>query len=227
MAIPNIIHQTFRTQELPWITKWHISRFRKNNPEFTYEFYDDDRVREFLSIEYGASVVALYDKIQIGAAKADFFRYAVLNIKGGVYLDIDSSIPGKLKELILPQDVALVSKENNSLCYIQWALIYAAGHPFLKKTLELMFENIRLNKYPHDVHHMTGPTVYTNAIKACLMDDPNIPHRILAAEYDDKMKFKYKLSKFFLYSKREDHWKTQQLKSPVLKPDSLGQSHKG
>ncbi|MEJ7557206.1 MAG: glycosyltransferase [Pedobacter sp.] len=226
MAIPNIIHQTFKSQNLPWITRWHISRFRKNNPEFTYEFYDDERIRQFLRTEYSSSVLALYDKIQIGAAKADFFRYAVLNIKGGVYLDIDSSIPGKLKDLILPDDVAVISIENNSPCYIQWALIYAAGHPFLKKTLELMFENIRLNKHPHNVHHMTGPTVYTNAVQQCLLDNPDVLHRVLPPEYNNKMKFKYKLSKFFLYNKREDHWKTQQLTSSVLKPENLAQKRK-
>ena len=112
MAIPKIIHQTFKTKNLPWITKWHISRFKKNNPEFSYQFYDDAGVRKFLQLEYDVSVLALYDKIQIGAAKADFFRYAVLNIKGGVYLDIDSSITGKLKNLILPNDVVLVSIEK-------------------------------------------------------------------------------------------------------------------
>jgi len=226
MAIPKIIHQTFKTKNLPWITKWHISRFKKNNPEFSYQFYDDAGVRKFLQLEYDVSVLALYDKIQIGAAKADFFRYAVLNIKGGVYLDIDSSIPGKLKNLILPDDVAIISVENNSTCYIQWALIYAAGHPFLKKTLEMMFENIRLNKFPHDVHHMTGPTVYTNAIQACLKVESNIPHRKLEPEYDNKMKFKYKLSKFFLYNNKEDHWKRQQLISSVLKPDNPGRNSK-
>jgi mannosyltransferase OCH1-like enzyme len=226
MAIPKIIHQTFKTSDLPWITTWHIRQFRKNNPEYTYEFYDDNRIRLFLTKEYNRDVLALYDQIQIGAAKADFFRYAVLNIKGGVYLDIDSSIPGKLNNLIFPNDVALVSKENKSPCYIQWALVYAPAHPFLKKTLEMMFENIKENKFPHDVHHMTGPTVYTNAIKTCLEDDPSIPYRILGEEYDNKMKFKYKLSKFFLYSKKEDHWKRQQLTRSVLKSNISEQTDK-
>ena len=220
MAIPKIIHQTFKTSALPWITKLHISGFRKKNPEYHYEFYDDSRIRKFLELEFGKETLELYDRIQIGAAKADFFRYAVLFKKGGVYLDIDSSIPGKLSNLILPHDKALVSREHNSPCYIQWALIYEAGHPFLEKTLELMFENIRHNKYPHDVHHMTGPTVYTTAITECLKENPSIGYRVLNEEYDNKMKFKYRFSKFLLYNGSSGHWKKQQITTSVLKLDS-------
>jgi mannosyltransferase OCH1-like enzyme len=226
MAIPKIIHQTFKTKELPWITKWHISRFRRNNPQYSYEFYDDIRIRSFLSEEFDASTLALYDRIQIGAAKADFFRYAILKKKGGIYLDIDSSIIGNLDDLILSNDVALISKEQNSPCYIQWALIFAPEHPFLNMTLEMMFDNIKHNRYPHDVHHMTGPTVYTNAVKACLEKDPTIPHRMLDVEYNNKLKFKYTLSKFFLYSKKADHWKVKQLTSSVLNQDNFQQNDK-
>ncbi|WP_435524961.1 hypothetical protein [Chryseobacterium indoltheticum] len=48
----------------------------------------------------------------------------------------------------------------------QWGLAYAAGHPFLQRTLEMILDNIKNNPYPHNVHKTTGPTVYTDAIKA-------------------------------------------------------------
>ncbi|MGY0039768.1 glycosyltransferase family 32 protein [Pedobacter sp. NJ-S-72] len=89
MSIPKIIHQTFKTSKLPVITRWHIARFRKKNPEYSYEFYDDLRIEAFLLKEFDEDMLSLYKRINIGAAKADFFRYAVLYKKGGVYLDID------------------------------------------------------------------------------------------------------------------------------------------
>lgn len=219
MAIPKIIHQTFKSSRLPLLTRWHISGFKKKNPEYTYEFYDDSRIETFLQEEYDAEVYALYKRINIGAAKADFFRYAVLYKKGGVYLDIDSSINGRLEDLILPEDVALISPEKNPVCYVQWALIFEAGHPFLKRTMEMMFDNIRKNKFPHDVHHMTGPTVFSLAIKDCLKNNPEIPHRIFGIEYGKHLKFKYRLGKFFLYEKKAHHWKNLQLTTTVLKPE--------
>ena len=218
MSIPKIIHQTFKTADLPFLTRWHISGLKKRNADYAYEFYDDSRIEQFLLAEYGQEVYRLYKKINIGAAKADFFRYAVLYKKGGIYVDIDSGINGSLNSFIKPDDVAIITREGDPIFYAQWALIYSAGHPFLKKTMEMMMENIRMNKYPHDVHQMTGPSVYTAAIKASLENDPTIPHRILGTDYDGHLKVKYKFGKFFLYEKG-DHWKKKQLSTPILKSD--------
>jgi mannosyltransferase OCH1-like enzyme len=215
MPIPKIIHQTFKTEKLPLVTRWHISRLRKNNPEYAYEFYDDSRIERFLKEEFGELTLNLYMQLNIGAAKADFFRYAVLLKKGGVYLDIDSAIRGRLDDFIKPDDRAIISRERNPHMYVQWALVYEPNHPFLKKTLEFVLDNIKYNKYPHDVHKMTGPTVYSKAIDACLMESPVPPYRLLGFDYDGYLKFKYPLSKL-LYSK-DEHWKKMQLTRPVLK----------
>jgi mannosyltransferase OCH1-like enzyme len=216
MSIPKIIHQTFKDHHLPFITRWHINRFLKRNPEYQYEFYDDQRIEHFLKKEYDQETLALYKRLNIGAAKADFFRYAVLYKTGGIYIDIDSGINGRLVDFILPEDVAIITREGDPNLFAQWALIYSAGHPFLKMTMEMIKENINTNKYPNDVHKMTGPSVYTEAINKSLALEPTIPYRLLGTDYNKHLIVKYKLGKFFLYE-RGDHWKTKQLSTPVLK----------
>ncbi|HEY0055606.1 MAG TPA: glycosyltransferase [Pedobacter sp.] len=218
MAIPKTIYQTFKTEKLPLIVRWHIKRFRKNNPDYDYQFYDDKRIESFFSEEFSEDVLKAYKRLDIGAAKADMFRYAVLYKKGGMYLDIDSHINCCLSDFIKPDDKAIISPEGNPNLFVQWALIYEANHPFLKKALELILENIKVNRFPHDVHSMTGPTVYTHAIKECLKENPLIPYRLIGVDYEGCLTFKYKWGKFFLY-KGKDHWKEQQLTRPVLKPE--------
>lgn len=217
MAIPKIIYQTFKMKKLPFITRWHISNFRKKNPEYQYEFYDDERIESFFETEFDDNVLQAYRRLNIGAAKADMFRYAILLKKGGVYLDIDSGIKGRLSDFILPEDKAVITKERNPDLYVQWALIYEPGHPFLKRTLDLVLENISLNRFPNDVHATTGPAVYTKAINECLKEDSSIPHRLVGVDYEGHLVFKYRFGKFFLYGK-EGHWKKEQLSTPVLKP---------
>lgn len=219
MPIPRTIFQTFKTDKLPFITRWHIRNFRKNNPQYQYEFYDDERIVAFFEHEFRADILAAYLKLNIGAAKADMFRYAVLLKKGVVYLDIDSGINWSLTDFIKPDDSAIISLEGNPDLYAQWGLIYEPGHPFLQKTLDLVLENISLNKFPHDVHAMTGPTVYTRAINECLKVDPSIPHRTLGVDYNGNLTFKYRFGKFFLYNK-SDHWKKKQLEMPVVNMDA-------
>jgi len=190
---------------------------RKKNQEYSYEFYDDNRIEQFLSSEFDQNMLELYRKLNIGAAKADFFRYAVLLKKGGIYLDIDSTINGRLNEFILPGDIAVISAEKNPGLYVQWALIFAPGHPFLKRTLELTISNIQTNAYPHDVHRMTGPSVYTKAVDQCIAEDPAIIYRKLGVDYNGHFRFKYPFSK--LLYQRGEHWKKMQLTKPVLKPN--------
>ncbi|MGY4383522.1 mannosyltransferase OCH1-like enzyme [Pedobacter sp. UYP24] len=214
MPIPKIIHQTFKSASLPALTKWHVARFRKKNPEYIYEFYDDQRIEDFIAREFNSHILTLYKKIQIGAAKADFFRYAILSKKGGVYLDIDSDIKGKLSDFIKETDVAVLSTERNPDLYVQWALIFEPNHPFLVKTMEIVIENLENNSFPNDVHKMTGPSAYTKAIMECIKINPDIKYRVEGTDYNGHLKFKYFLNKL-LYEKGE-HWKKAQTKTSVL-----------
>ena len=43
-------------------------------------------------------------------------------------------------------------------------LFFDKGHPFLKRTIEVVLDNIKKNKYPNNIHKMTGPGAYTQAI---------------------------------------------------------------
>lgn len=218
MPIQKTIFQTFKTSKIPFLTRWHISVLKKRNPDYDYQFYDDARIEAFIKEAYGEDVYALYDSINIGAAKADFFRYAILYKKGGIYLDIDSLILRKLDDFILPNDSAIIALEGNRNFFIQYALFFEAGHPFLRKTLDVIMQNIRENKYPNDVHSMTGPTAYTFAINQCLKEQPDVKFRQIGVNYDFIVKFSYPMAKTFLYGfSRKNHWRRVSKHQTVLK----------
>jgi len=218
MPIPKIIYQTFKYKKLPLLTRWHIFRMKQRNPDYDYQFYDDQKIADFIKEEYGAEFFDLYDRIFIGAAKADFFRYAILYKKGGVYLDIDSLFLRPLHETVSPDDCAIISLEKNGHFFIQYALFFEPGHPFLKKTLEIIKSNILENKFPFDVHKMTGPTAFTEAIRQVIQESPEVKYRQIGEDYDEKVKFSYRMSKTFLYGfSRKNHWKRMAKKHAVLK----------
>ncbi len=214
MAIPRVIYQTYYTASLPIITRFFIWRMKRMNPEFRYEFYDDDRIENFLRAECSQEVFHAYKKINIGAAKADFFRYNILYKKGGVYLDIDSTTTKSIGNLIREDDQAIISNEKNPGMYVQWALVFEAGHPFLAKTIEKILDNIANNRFPHDVHQMTGPSVYSEAIRECIAHDQHINYRIEGTDYNGYFKFKHPFNKF-AYDRKE-HWKKTQLTQAVV-----------
>lgn len=217
MAIPKNIFQTFKTSNLPWITRFYISRMKKKNPNWTYHFYDDERVLQFFKEEFPLEYLKAYRSLTIGAAKADFFRYAILYKKGGLYLDIDSYDKTPLDDFINEDDVAIITHEGNPGLYCQWGLIFDKGHPFLKRTLEKVLDNIQTHRYPHDVHRTTGPTVYTDAVNEIIAENPSVEHRFLGTDFEGHLKFKYKLGRIFLYGKKSEHWKRKQLTQDIIK----------
>ncbi|WP_415327697.1 glycosyltransferase family 32 protein [Chryseobacterium sp. MMS23-Vi53] len=190
---------------------------KRNNPEYRYYFYDDNDIQKFITEEFPPEYIENYNKLTIGAAKADFFRYAILYKKGGIYLDIDSAMTRPLRSLIKEKDSAVISVERHPGLYVQWALIFEKGHPFLKKTLELMLDNIKTHRYPNNIHATTGPTVFSKGIREALQENPNIPYTLFnGVEFRGFLQFKYKLGKFFLYEKRADHWKQKQFRQAII-----------
>ncbi|WP_345987904.1 glycosyltransferase [Chryseobacterium sp. Chry.R1] len=222
MSIPKQIFQTFKSKKLPLITQWHIWRMKRKNPEYQYHFYDDNDIQKFITEEFPPQYIENYNKLTIGAAKADFFRYAVLYKKGGIYLDVDSAITRPLRDLIKDDDDAVISRERHDGLFVQWALIFNKNHPFLKKTLDLMLDNIETHRYPHNIHATTRPTVYSEAISQSLKENSNISYRLFPGiEFRGYLQFKYKLGKFFLYEKKAEHWKLKQTTQDIIKQNQV------
>lgn len=218
MAIPKVIYQTFKSSNIPWITKLYIWNFRRKNRAYSYEFYDDLRIDTFIKSNFDSNIYNAYSKLQIGAAKADFFRYAILYIYGGIYLDLDSDLLVSLDGVLTEEDTAVITREGyHTEFFVQWGLIYDKGHPFLKRTIDYIVDNINNRRHLHDVHALTGPTIYTKAINDCLLEDPSINHRVMGFDYDGMMQFKYKLGKLFIYGNRKLHWKKLQKEITVIK----------
>ena len=218
MGISKIIHQTYKHHKLPWIHQYHIKKLKQQNPDYTYCFYDDQQVDQFMQSFLSADDFELFKKIQIGAAKADFFRYAVLYEKGGVYLDVDSLIKSPLNKFVLEQDVAIIAKESHLYYYCQYALFFEPKHIFLAKSIELVLDNLKNNRYPNQVHQMTGPSVFTNAIKLVLEQYPLTPYKELGIDYEGHVKFSFPMSKFFMYGfNKKLHWKKLEKNISVLK----------
>lgn len=216
MAIPKVIYQTYSSKsKIPWLAKYHTRQMRRMNPEYEYQFYDDSAIENFIREEFSQDIFEQYLKITIGAAKADFFRYAILLKKGGIYLDLDSRVTGNLDDWILPDDNAIITAERNPGMFVQWALVYDKGHPFLQKTFDSVLDNIKNNRYPNDIHKMTGPTVYSDSIRSCLSEDKTIRYRSFGIDYEGHIRFKYWLSNLTYW--RKEHWRKTQKRRPVLK----------
>ena len=191
----NIIQVYFPDKnDLPKEINENIEKLKKMNPNWSYFLYDDYDIEEYIEKSYGSYMLNVYKKINpiYGAARVDFFRYLVMYHKGGIYLDIKSTIDKPLDEVILQDDYFLLSKWDspskgfnpelkNIGCqeYIQWCIISRKGHPYMRNVIRNMIcniENYSILKFgvgKRSILRVTGPIMYTKAIKEIESDHQN------------------------------------------------------
>jgi len=198
--IPKMVHQTFITRFLPLDIINIVNHNKRVCPDCEFKFYDDNDCENFIKNNCEEEIYLAYKSINdvYGAMKADFFRYCVLYIIGGIYIDIKSRINYPLFKLIHPDDTCLLDIPRNNLepwrrhspTYEQWILMFAPNHPYLLSMIELMVGYIKKKHEPKIKHynflttkqkilHVTGPDAFTKAVNYTIKKNKKILHRTI------------------------------------------------
>ncbi len=125
--IPKIIHQIWIQgyNKIPQNLKKLHTNCQKINSDFKFIFWDEDKIKEFISTFYNTEYLNMYNSYTVMAQKADFARYLILNIYGGVYLDMDM----------------ICKKELNTFL----------KYKFFITTNDIIVRNIFSNRYPNGI----------------------------------------------------------------------------
>ena len=194
--IPKIVHQTFISRYLPLDILNIVNHNKRVCPDCEFKFYDDNDCENFIKNNFEEEIYLSYKSINdvYGAMKADFFRYCVLYIIGGIYIDIKSRINFPLFKLIHQDDSCLLDIPRNNLepwrrhspTYEQWILIFAPKHPYLLSMIELMVGYIKKKHEPkhflttkQKILHVTGPDAFTKAVNYTIKKNNQILHRTI------------------------------------------------
>lgn len=173
--IPHIVHRTYISLEKAEKFKEASKITLEKNPFLTEHFYDDEEVERFIKTHYSQRVVDAYNSInkKYGPAKADFFRYLVMYVKGGLYLDVKSYAYENLFDLFKEEDKLIISKGRNYSLninsfgiiptmknsydwstfsgikygeYNNWHFMAPPGHPIIGKLIQHIVLNIEQKK---------------------------------------------------------------------------------
>jgi len=86
--IPRIVHQSYKTKNLPTEWKDTPSRWGKTNPDIQYMFWTDEDNRNLIATEY-PWFLSTYDSYPYPIQRADAARYFAVLKHGGIYTDLD------------------------------------------------------------------------------------------------------------------------------------------
>lgn len=198
-----IVFQTWREK------KFHkkIEKLRKKmiieNPKFRFELFSDEEMDNSIEEYFDKEINKIYFKLNHYAARSDFWRYLMLHRFGGVYLDIDSLI---LKDLspIFFKNKSMLTLEPSKTDFIQWILMFRKDDKVLEKCIELIIENVSKNKFKNNIMELTGPTLFTNAIKLVLDLDRDLKE----IDVSDKVTIEKlnSLNYFYFSNKQHDEY---------------------
>jgi mannosyltransferase OCH1-like enzyme len=156
--IPRIIHQTWVTKQLPADMQAAVDALKAANPGWEHRLYNDEFARRFIIKHFDSHVTWAYDTLIPGTYKADLFRYCVMYVHGGVYLDIKyAPVDGFSFESWLPNETFVL--EFGPFVY-QGCFMCPPKHPRLKAAIECVVKNVRLGYYGDCHVCTTGPHMF-------------------------------------------------------------------
>lgn len=205
--IPRIVWQTNYTDQVTLPIYLNYLWNRLMSPTHEHRFCDDNACDAFIRLEFSPEIYASWSRLQIGAAKADFWRVLVLLRYGGFYMDMDAGLCWPAEGLVSSEDSDLfIRNPDGSLT--NFFMACAPGSPLLEAIAEKIMSNINENTLK-SVFDMTGPTVLGEVVNH---DSTNIEHSRIVCRQG------LLTSKIFQYPNNlQGYWVKDQQNTSILK----------
>jgi mannosyltransferase OCH1-like enzyme len=162
--MPLKIFQTWYTKNLPPKMKKVVENLKSKNPKFEHYLFDDNDCRVFIKANFPDEVLNAYDSLIPGAYKADLWRYCVLYIYGGIYLDIKLNCINGFKLIELTEKNHFVKDRQPPLSIYNALLACQKNHPFLLMAINQIVQNVKNKFYGNNPLYPTGPQMLGSLI---------------------------------------------------------------
>ncbi|MFI5172241.1 MAG: glycosyltransferase family 32 protein [Chitinophagales bacterium] len=193
LAIPKIIHQTWKTENIPGKFKPYQEKVRQLHPDWEYILWTDDEIDAYVKNEF-PDFYPRFISFAKHIMRVDVIRYLIMYKLGGLYLDLDY-------EMIKPFDLNhfnIVLPKNRSINYGDkfngiGNCIFASvpGHSFWQDVINNLQEEPPVVKHFLEVLDTTGPAYLTKIFYKKEYTDAHVPERELFHPPTPKNKNQY------------------------------------
>jgi mannosyltransferase OCH1-like enzyme len=154
--IPLHLYTCWHTKDLPPLMKQNYEKLIIDNPEFNVYLYDEDECRDFIQTHFSQTVLNAYNALIPCSYKSDLWRFCVLYINGGVYLDIKYQCVNNFKLIALTEKEYFVRDilEGNTYTAL---IITLPKNEILLKCINQIVENVNNKFYGNTSLDPTGP----------------------------------------------------------------------
>jgi len=163
-TVPKKIFQTWHTKDLPPKMKENIEYIKKIHPDFEHQLFDNDDCRNFISNYFDSSVVDAFDMLIPQAFRSDLWRYCVLYIHGGIYMDVKLRTTEKFTlHQFLDKEYFVRDLPHLNICGVyNGILICKSKNPLFLQAINKIVENVNNRFYGNVSLEVTGPHMLVN-----------------------------------------------------------------
>jgi hypothetical protein len=163
-VIPKRIFQTWKYKQISDELQNVVGLWKTFNPDYEYLLMDDNDCMQFIRENFDDSVLQAYTRIIPGALKADLWRYCVLYIHGGVYVDLDTICVNSLDKFINNYEFVSVVDLNRNRYEGRHNLFNSfiasvPNHPIMLGCINRIVHQVLTNTIPQSNLDKTGPGV--------------------------------------------------------------------
>ena len=210
--IPKIIHQTWKTSELPnHLQHWH-NLVKELHPSWEVKLWTDEDNLELVKVHF-PHMLDIYKSLEYNIMRVDVIRYMYMALYGGYYLDLDYELFTPFENEIYTSELILPlarEAENDGKTIIGNCIFGSvANHLFWQDVLANVYSNPPIKKIynKRDILKLTGPEFITNIY------------------FNNPIKYQATLPARNIFHPSSDSVKTNNYKDILIKTGSKGIHH--
>lgn len=178
--IPKKLYFTYAHDEPPELYIWNMKRWATHCSDWEIHYFSDQKIFLFFKENLPEYYPKLF-QIPLGVVLADIFRYAVLYVQGGMYMDIDTIPLKPIPDEWLQYDLVVgyelqpskfpmtpAGKDGYEEVFCQWALLARPKHSLFKELLDQCFSALHARDFEvqtmRDVLEICGPIQFTKVM---------------------------------------------------------------
>ena len=170
--IPKIIWQTHKESynKLPKHITDCSDTWKNFNPEYEYKYFDDLDMDIFIVEYFGQEWLDILNDCPIKIMKVDTFKYMLLYVFGGVYIDIDYVCNAPIDSWLKEKKDLIIFQDDNFLDFTQAVFASSKNNIILEKTIENIKKDLQNPDYTKKafVGYLTGYGQFSNTLDLVL-----------------------------------------------------------
>ena len=134
-----------------------LKEYQNKNPKMSFHLYDENECRDFIKTHFRPDVLAAYDALVPCSYKSDLWRYCVLFINGGIYMDIKFKCVNNFKLISLTEKEHFVRDRDPPGGTLTGLIVCKPGNVILFNCIRQIVKNVQNKFYGDDALCPTGP----------------------------------------------------------------------